>query len=98
MVQDRWRSESGMRRETEKDSDTTTGADDDRVRLAAFEEHRSLLFSIAYRMLGSVADAEDTLQDAFIRWQRATEEIRSPKAYLVTIVSRLCINHLRSAR
>jgi RNA polymerase sigma-70 factor (ECF subfamily) len=50
-------------------------------------------------MLGSVADAEDTLQDAFIRWQRASEvDIRSPKAFLVTIVSRLCINHLQSAR
>src|SRR5882672_1876287 len=67
--------------------------------LSAFEEHRGLLFSIAYRMLGSVVDAEDMLQDAFIRWQRASEvDIRSPKAFLVTIVSRLCINHLQSAR
>jgi RNA polymerase sigma-70 factor (ECF subfamily) len=67
--------------------------------LAAFEEHRGLLFSIAYRMLGSVADAEDILQEAFIRWQRASEaDIQSPKAFLVTIVSRLCINHLQSAR
>jgi RNA polymerase sigma-70 factor (ECF subfamily) len=50
-------------------------------------------------MLGSVADAEDALQDAFIRWQRASEtDVRSPKAFLVTIVSRLCINHLQSAR
>ena len=72
---------------------------DDSSRLAIFEEHRSLLFSIAYRMLGSVADAEDTLQDAFIRWQRASAvDIRSPRAFLVTIVSRLCINHLDSAR
>src|SRR3989449_9180996 len=68
-------------------------------RVAEFERHRRLLFSIAYRMLGSVADAEDTLQDAFIRWQRASEvDVRSPKAFLVTIVSRLCINHLQSAR
>ena len=65
--------------------------------LAAFEEHRGLLFSIAYRMLGSVADAEDVLQEAFLRWQRASEaDIRSPRAFLVTIVSRLCINHLES--
>jgi RNA polymerase sigma-70 factor, ECF subfamily len=72
---------------------------DDSARTVAFERHRGLLFSIAYRMLGSVADAEDALQDAFIRWQRASEtEIRSPKAFLVTIVSRLCINHLQSAR
>jgi RNA polymerase sigma-70 factor (ECF subfamily) len=68
-------------------------------RLATFETHRRLLFSIAYRMLGTVADAEDVLQDAFVRWQRASAaEIRSPKAFLVTIVSRLCINHLQSAR
>ena len=67
--------------------------------LAAFEEHRGLLFSIAYRMLGSVADAEDVLQEAFLRWQRASEaDIRSPRAFLVTIVSRLCVNHLESAR
>ena len=63
-----------------------------------FEEHRKLLFSIAYRMLGSVADAEDVLQEAFLRWQRASEaDIRSPRAFLVTIVSRLCINQLQSA-
>jgi len=64
-----------------------------------FNRYRSLLFSIAYRMLGSVADAEDILQEAFLRWQRASEEeIRSPRAFLVTVVSRLCINHLQSAR
>jgi RNA polymerase sigma-70 factor (ECF subfamily) len=69
------------------------------TRASEFEEHRTLLFSIAYRMLGSVADAEDALQDAFIRWQRASgTDVRSPKAFLVTIVSRLCINHLQSAR
>src|SRR5258708_29267857 len=76
--------------------------DDDGVAadpLATFNEYRSLLFSIAYRMLGTVADAEDMLQDAFIRWQQVPrDEIRSPKAFLVTIVSRLCINHLQSAR
>jgi RNA polymerase sigma factor (sigma-70 family) len=67
--------------------------------LTTFNEYRNLLFSIAYRMLGTVADAEDMLQDAFIRWQQAPrDEIRSPKAFLVTIVSRLCINQLRSAR
>lgn len=67
--------------------------------LTTFNEHRSLLFSIAYRMVGTVADAEDVLQDAFIRWQQARrDDIRSPKAFLVTIVSRLCINHLHAAR
>ena len=69
------------------------------IRLAIFVQHRSLLFSIAYRMLGSVADAEDMLQDTFIRWQQAPDgEIRSSRAFLVTIISRLCINHLQSAR
>jgi RNA polymerase sigma-70 factor (ECF subfamily) len=68
-------------------------------RLTAFNQYRGLLFSIAYRMVGSVADAEDMLQETFIRWQQASDEdIRSPKAFLITIVSRLCINHLQSAR
>jgi RNA polymerase sigma-70 factor, ECF subfamily len=69
------------------------------IRLATFDQYRGLLFSVAYRMLGSVADAEDMLQETFIRWQEARdEEIRSPRAFLVTIVSRLSINHLQSAR
>jgi len=69
------------------------------IRMATFDQYRSLLFSIAYRMLGSVADAEDILQDTFIRWQQfGNDDIRSPRAFLVTIVSRLCINHLQSAR
>jgi RNA polymerase sigma-70 factor (ECF subfamily) len=69
------------------------------IMLATFDQYRGLLFSIAYRMLGSVADAEDILQEAFIRWQQSQqEEIRSPRALLVTIVSRLCLNHLQSAR
>jgi RNA polymerase sigma-70 factor (ECF subfamily) len=68
-------------------------------RVADFERHRRLLFSIAYRMLGSVADAEDILQDAFIRWQHASKtEVKSPKAFLITVVTRLCINYLQSAR
>lgn len=67
--------------------------------LAVFDQHRPLLFSVAYRMLGSVADAEDILQEVYIRWQQCgDEDIRSPRAFLVTIVSRLCINHLQSAR
>lgn len=67
--------------------------------LTAFNQYRDLLFSIAYRMVGSVADAEDMLQETFIRWQQASDgDIRSSKAFLITIVSRLCINHLQSAR
>jgi RNA polymerase sigma-70 factor, ECF subfamily len=69
------------------------------IRLASFDQYRSLLFSVAYRMLGSVLDAEDMLQETFIRWQQAPDvEIRSPRAFLVTIISRLCINQLQSAR
>src|SRR5215467_3931183 len=67
--------------------------------LREFHRYRALLFSIAYRMLGSVADAEDILQETYIRWQRTSEQdLRSPRAFLVTIVSRLCINYLQSAR
>ena len=68
------------------------------ARADAFSRYRGLLFSIAYRMLGSVADAEDMVQETFIRWQASSDEIRSPRAFLVTVVSRLCINHLQSAR
>lgn len=68
-------------------------------RLTVFREHRPLLFSIAYRMLGSAADAEDIVQDAYLRWERAAPEaVRSPKDYLSTTVTRLAVDHLRSAR
>jgi RNA polymerase sigma-70 factor (ECF subfamily) len=68
-------------------------------RSAEFERHRPRLFGIAYRMLGSRSDAEDVLQDAYLRWHRgASEELRSPEAWLVTTVTRLCIDRLRAAR
>jgi RNA polymerase sigma-70 factor, ECF subfamily len=71
----------------------------DAARLATFSQYRGLLFSVAYRMLGSVADAEDMLQETFIRWQQAAnDEIRSPRAFLVTVITRLSINQLQSAR
>jgi RNA polymerase sigma-70 factor, ECF subfamily len=64
-----------------------------------FNEHRRLLFSLAYRMLGSVADAEDIVQEAYVRWQEArTDEVKAPKAYLSAIVTNLSINHLQSAQ
>jgi RNA polymerase sigma factor (sigma-70 family) len=64
-----------------------------------FDRHRPLLFSIAYRMLGSVMDAEDVVQEAYLRWQWASAtEVRSPKAYLSSVVTRLCIDQSRSAR
>jgi RNA polymerase sigma-70 factor, ECF subfamily len=66
---------------------------------ATFEEWRSLLFGIAYRMLGSAADAEDVVQDASIRWlRRGDEPIQTVRAYLITIVTRLCLDQLDSAR
>jgi RNA polymerase sigma-70 factor, ECF subfamily len=65
---------------------------------ATFEAHRPLLFSIAYRMLGSVSEAEDVVQDAWLRARQDEHaDVRSPRAYLTTIVTRLCIDHLRSA-
>jgi len=68
-------------------------------RLSEFERHRPRLFGVAYRMLGSRADAEDVLQDAYLRWHRgAADELRSPEAWLVTIVTRLCIDRLRAVR
>lgn len=64
-----------------------------------FTQYRSALFGLAYRMLGSVMDAEDILQEAFLRWQQtAPGTVGSPKAYLVAIVTRLCIDHRRLAR
>ncbi len=64
-----------------------------------FERYRSLLFSIAYRMLSSATDAEDIVQEAYLRWREAPEaEVRSPKSYLSAVVTRLSIDRLRSAR
>jgi RNA polymerase sigma-70 factor (ECF subfamily) len=68
-------------------------------RTQVFDRNRPLLFSIAYRMMGSVMDAEDAVQEAYLRWERASEdEVRSPSAYLSKVVTRLCIDRLRSAR
>jgi RNA polymerase sigma-70 factor (ECF subfamily) len=67
----------------------------------SYEELRPLMFSIAYRMLGSVSEAEDVVQEAFLRFHRALSEeteIESPKAYLSAVTTRLCIDQLRSAR
>ncbi len=66
-----------------------------------YQPLRPLLFSIAYRMVGTVSDAEDILQEAFLRFHRAAagpDGIDSPKAFLSAVTTRLCIDHLRSAR
>jgi RNA polymerase sigma-70 factor (TIGR02957 family) len=65
----------------------------------AFQQHRDLLLAVAYRMLGTVADAEDTVQDSWIRWSSAPrDEVADPKAYLVRIVTNTSLDRLRSAR
>ena len=68
----------------------------------SFEDHRSYLFAIAYRMLGSAMDAEDMVQETYLRFQATPSEtqasIGSLKAYLTTILTRLCVNQLHSAR
>jgi RNA polymerase sigma-70 factor (ECF subfamily) len=64
-----------------------------------FQSYRPLMFSIAYRMLGSATEAEDIVQEAYLRYQAvAPGTIQSPKAFLSTIVTRLCLNQLQSAR
>jgi len=64
-----------------------------------FTQYRPLLFSIAYRMMGSAMDAEDLIQESYLRWQAADRErVDSPKAFLTTIITRLCIDQWRSAR
>ena len=64
-----------------------------------YTAYRPLMFSIAYRMTGSVSDAEDIVQEAFTRLLNADlDQIEDVRAWLVTVVSRLCIDQLRSAR
>ena len=64
-----------------------------------FEAHRGLMFAIAYRMLGTIADAEDAVQDAWLRWSAAPRaDVADPRAYLARIVTNTALNRLRSAR
>src|SRR5690606_12437546 len=66
---------------------------------AIFQQHRPRLFGIAYRMLGSRADAEDALQDVYLRWHGADhQQLQMPEAWLVTVTTRLCIDRLRAAK
>ena len=65
----------------------------------AFDRNRRLLFSVAYQMLGSVADAEDVVQDTWLRWSAAgRDDVADPRAYLVQITTRLALDRLGSAR
>jgi RNA polymerase sigma-70 factor (ECF subfamily) len=66
-----------------------------------YRELRPLLFSVAYRMVGSVSEAEDIVQESFLRYHRAAragQQVGTPKSYLCTVATRLSIDHLRSAR
>lgn len=68
-------------------------------RTATFQQHRPRLYGIAYRMLGSRADAEDMLQEAYLRWHRTDfDRVQAPEAWLTTTMTRLCIDRLRAAR
>ncbi|MEU9847009.1 RNA polymerase sigma-70 factor [Streptomyces sp. NPDC047985] len=64
-----------------------------------FETHRPVLIAVAYRMLGRIADAEDVVQEAWLRWSSASrEDVREPRAYLVRITTRLAVDRLRQVR
>src|SRR3954451_23958460 len=64
----------------------------------AYKRLRPLSFAIAYRMLGSVAEAEDIVQEAFLRLHRSGDEVQHQKAFVTTVTTRLAIHQLRSAR
>src|SRR4051812_42441329 len=70
----------------------------DMTREQEFEDLRPLLFSIAYRILGSVAEAEDAVQETWVRWQVSDTEPTSAKSFLSAVVTRISIDVLRSAR
>jgi RNA polymerase sigma-70 factor (ECF subfamily) len=85
--------DAARRRREDVDAGGMTMADD------IFNTDRPLLFSIAYRMLGSASDAEDVLQDGWVRYSGVDPAtIRSPRAFATTIVTRLCLDRLKSAR
>lgn len=90
------RTEAGRMTST---SDSGTGVDDVDDALVVFDAQRRRLFGIAYRMLGTVADAEDIVQETWIRWQNGDRtRVQEPAAFLATIATRLSINVLQSAR
>ena len=70
----------------------------DAVLTDAFEAQRPRLKRLAYRMLGSISEAEDAVQDAWLRWVRAADDVADPAAWLVRATTRLCIDRLRAAK
>src|SRR5262245_60037935 len=66
---------------------------------ASFEPHRRRLLGLAYRMLGSMADAEDAVQETYLRWHEAHRDtVSNPQAFLMTTTTRICLDLLKSAR
>src|SRR6186713_2015509 len=75
------------------ESGTATGAERE------FVPHRAYLEGLAYRMLGSVSDAQDIVQEAFVRWSGVDRaQVAEPRAFLTRVVTRLCLDQLKSAR
>jgi len=70
----------------------------DQAHVAAFTSLRSLLFSVAYRLLGQAADAEDVVQEAWLRYSSHADEVHDPRSWLLQVVTRLSLDELRSAR
>src|SRR5947208_3920148 len=91
-----WVHESTVRRRSTM-AGTTSPHDRPDPATEAFLTHRNLLFTVAYEMLGSAADAEDVLQETWLRWVDVVhDEVREPRAYLVRITTRLALNRIRS--
>lgn len=68
------------------------------VRMTEFQDHRPLLTGIAYQVVGEVNEAEDVVQDAWLRWSKVTATVANPRAYLVRVTTRLAIDRLRRAK
>ncbi len=84
-----------MKQENDRDAAAATDADQSEA-VRVFSDHREVLFAIAYRMLGRAADAEDVVQDAWLRWAHAERaDLRAPRAFLVRVVTRLALDRLR---
>ena len=63
-------------------------------RIVDFETERKRLVRLGYRMLGAVSEAEDVVQDAWLRWEKVEESVESPPAYLTRMITRLCIDRM----
>jgi RNA polymerase sigma-70 factor (ECF subfamily) len=79
-------------------NEATAGLSLSDQRTVEFTLERKRLLRLSYRMLGSITEAEDVVQDAWLRWTRVEDEVRTPTAYLTRIVTRLCLDRMKSAR